>query len=217
MPALTVFRADVKREADLGDTAENTDLDPVINDCCSELYDLLTTSFEDYNLTSSDLVVTAGNKAVALPATFYKARGVDDLASPTSPRALPRFEWADRNRVGKKCYAIAGANLEIRPADGAPGSYRLWFAPLYVDMVADADTFAAPNRWEQLAVLEAAARFRSIQQLDASALTARAERVRARIEQAAKHRDAGEPGKARDVRSARRSLRQLEAFDPEEF
>lgn len=198
MPTLSVMRADVIREGDLGDVVGNSDVDSILNDELSDLYELLVESFEDYSVTSSSLTITAGQSQVALPATFYKARAVDDPTS--ADPELPPFIWANRHRVGKKSYAIFGSNLLIRPTNLAPGAYTLWFVPQFTALSADGDTFAAPNRWHRLAVLNAAARFRAIQQLDSSQLEARAERVRARIEAAAKNRDAGNPQEVRDVR-----------------
>lgn len=217
MPTLAVMRADVLREADSSGLIDDADVNVLVNDAASELFDLLTQSFEDYSITSSDLTITAGTSSVALPATFFKGRGVDDLEDTNNPRELPRFGWQDRNRRGRKSYAIIGSNLQIRPTENAPGTYRLHFVPLYTDLSADGDTFTAPNRWEQYITHVAAARLREIQDLDSSQQVARAERIRKRIEEAAKQRDAGNPGKARDVKWRRRFGSQTEFADWEEW
>lgn len=194
------MRADVIREGDLADIVGSADVDPILNDELSALYELMVASFEDYSVTSAASNITAGQSSVALPATFYKARDLDDLRDAAHPVSLPRFEWADRNRVTTKSYAIVGSNLLVRPITLAPGNYTLHFVPQYTALVADGDTFSCPNRWHMLAVLNAAARFRAIQDLDSSQLEARADIVRKRIEAAAKQRDAGNPQVARDVR-----------------
>ncbi len=218
MPLLVTMRTAVLAEADSTGVVDSATVDSILNECLADLYDLLVASFEEYFVVpTGTLLISSGSSSVPLPVDFLKAKGVEDLAYATHPRDLPRFNWGDRNRRGmRKSYAIIGTNLEIRPADVAPGAYRLFYVPHYVNLSADDDDFTVPNNWHQLAVLNAAARVKELQQQDGSSLTARAERIRQRIEGAAKGRDQGEPQKVRDVRG-RRHLRQLEGYDPEPF
>lgn len=215
MPTLTVMQDEVKREADLGDSVSSADLTAVINEECAALHELMVDSFADYSITSTQLVVNANTDSVALPATFYKIRAVEDDAADDEP--LPRFNWEDRKRVGQISYAVLGSNLIVRPIQTTNRTYNVWYVPQYTALSVGSDTFTVPNQWHVLAVLNAAARFCTIQEKDATALTDRAERVRARIVASAAQRDAGDPGKARDVRVFGKGRLQFENRDLERF
>lgn len=214
MPTLTAMRTEVKREADLGDSVGNTDIDSVLNEELAGVHELMVDSFQDYSIISAPLTVLANTDSIALPATFYKVRSVEDDASDDEP--LPRFDWAERKRVGTISYTILGSNLIVRPTQTANRVYSVWYVPQYTVLVADGDAFTVPNQWHQLGVLSAAARFLDLLEKDSAAVTSRAERVRARIIASAAQRDAGDPGKARDVRG-KRYPRQLELRDEEIF
>lgn len=215
MPALSVMRTAVLAEADSAGVVDSSVVDSILNEELAALHDLLTESFEDYSITSGDVTVLANTDAIALPATFFKVRSVEDTANSAEP--LLRFNWENRKRVGRKSYTIFGGNLVIRPTEAVGRTYKVWYVPVFTALTADSDVFTAPNNWHQLAILNSAARVKGLQELSASDLTDRAEKVRKRIESAAKHRDAGEPAKVRDVRGGRRGLRQLEGHDPEPF
>ena len=213
MPTLTVMIAEVKREADLGDSVAESDITAVLNEECAALHELMVDTFEDYAITSAQVTVLANTDSIALPTTLYKIRAVEDDANDDEP--LPRFNWEDRKRVGRLSYAVLGSNLIMRPKQASAKVLNVWFVPQYTALVAGSDTFAVPNQWHVLPVLSAAARFCTIQEKDATALTERAERVRARIVASAAQRDAGDPGKARDVRGWRRGRLQTETEDRE--
>jgi hypothetical protein len=215
MPTLTVLQDEVKREADLGDSVSSADLTAVINEECAALHELMVDLFQDYSVTSGQVTVTANTDSIALPAAVYKVRAVEDDANDDEP--LPRFAWEDRKYVGELSYAVLGANLIVRPKQSANRTYNVWYAPQYTALSAGSDTFTVPNQWHTLAVLNAAARFCTILEKDASALTERAERVRQRIIASASQRDAGDPGKARDVHRRRRRLLNGIDFDREPF
>jgi hypothetical protein len=212
MPTLTVMIAEVKREADLGDTVAEADITAVLNEECAALHELMVDSFQDYALTSTQLTIDANTDTEPLPGAFYKVRAVEDDASDDEP--LKRFNWEDRKRVGRLSYCILGSNLIIRPIANVNRVFNLWYVPQYTALSSGSDTFTVPNQWHVLPILSAAARFCTIQEKDAQALTARAEAVRARIVAAASQRDAGDPGKARDVRG-RRAFKRQEFVDEE--
>jgi hypothetical protein len=92
----------------------------------------------------------------------------------------------------------------------------VWYVPQYTALSSGSDAFTVPNQWHVLPVLKAAARFMAIQEKDPSDLNARAEAVRARIVASAANRDAGDPGKARDVRGHRGPLNGF-SYDRERF
>jgi len=215
MPALSVMRTAVLAESDSTGVVDSSVVDSILNEELAALHDLLTDSFEDYSVTSGDLTVLANTDAIALPAAFYKVRSVEDTASSAEP--LTRFAWENRKRVSRRSYTIFGANLVVRPTEPVNRTYKVWYVPVFTALTADVDVFTVPNGWHQLAVLNAAARIKDLQQLGCVALVERADKVRGRIESAAKHRDVGEPGKARNVRFGRWFMRQLEHHDPEPY
>jgi hypothetical protein len=212
MPTLAVMRAKVKSIGDFGDTVANSEIDATLNDELSSLHELLANSFQDYAVTSTQLTIDANTDTEPLPATFFKARGVEDDASDDEP--LKRFNWEDRKRVGRLSYCIHGSNLIIRPIANVNRVFNLWFVPVYTELTADGDTFTCPNRWHRLAEFAAAATLMSAQEKDTSRIDAKADKVRGEIIAAASQRDAGDPGKARDVRG-RRTFKRQEFVDEE--
>lgn len=203
------MRANVKRHGDLGDIFANPDIDAMLNDELSDLHELLTDAFEDYSVTSTQKTVTANTDSVALPTDLYKLRGVEDDANDDEP--LPRFNWEDRKNVGELSYCVLGSNLIVRPKQSSNRVYNVWYVSVYTELTADGDTFTCPQRWHRLAELNAAARLLDSIERDTTELQAKADKVRQQIIASAAQRDAGDPGKARDVRS--RYGRPLNGFD----
>jgi hypothetical protein len=85
MPTLTVMIAEVKREADLGDTAAEADITAVLNEECAALHELMVDAFQDYSVTSGQVTMLADTDSIALPSATYKVRAVQ-LGGPQARR-----------------------------------------------------------------------------------------------------------------------------------
>ena len=102
---LASLQAQVRQRADMLASSFVTDdeLAEYINQSVAELYDLLVQTDEDFYTRGLEQTVTT--PAIALPADFYKLRGVDARVSGNEFRALERVEFgrSEERRVGKEC------------------------------------------------------------------------------------------------------------------
>lgn len=203
---LLVVRTAVRQMADMvGSTfCSDTEIDGYINRAYGELYDLLVEKFgEEFNLSTSTSATVADQNDYALPATFYKLRGID-LSEGTDYVSLRRFALAERNtrKNGSNRdirYALAGANVRLIPAPPAGRTIRFWFVPAYTTLTVDADTFDGINGWEEYVIVDAAIRCLQKEESDVSVLFAQKQALKQRIEAAASSRDSGSPRRVLDV------------------
>lgn len=102
------LRAEVRQRADMVNSAFVTDfeVDRCILQSCSQLYDEMCATGEDYFIKYVDIPAAAGgfydfagyNASDGLPATdVYQVRGVDAVYSGNCTVNLPRFNWEERN------------------------------------------------------------------------------------------------------------------------
>jgi hypothetical protein len=173
-----------------------------VNDSVKELYDLLTTTFQGYAVTSTDFAVASGN-TITLPADFYKLLGVDQVvALPDQLASLPRVQFADRNS-GKSGYDLRGSTLVLFPYAAAAGhSYRLHYVPTPTALAADADTLDGLDGYDELVVLDVALKVCAKSGEDASIFGAQKAAMLDRVLSSAHSRDAGEPPHTTDLHGA---------------
>ena len=202
MPTLLVMRTAVLREADLQlGQVDATDVDAILNEELAALDELLIEVYQGWRVTSATVTISAGADSASLPATFFQAVDLEDIATPTSPRSLERIEFMERNNPSRLGWYVYGLLLYVKPSASAPGSYRLWFVPSFTALALDADTYDVPNGFEQFAILGAAIRLKNMQELSASGLEERRKAVEARIQNAARKRQGKR--RVRDVRGER--------------
>lgn len=207
---LTQLRARVREAADMvgsgfvTDTA--TSLDAFINASADELWDILTTEFEDYAVSSTPLSVVASTGTYALPADFYKLLGVD-LSVNGEEYPLQEFTFRERHRYKAgdlsspelPMYRLEGSNLRLRPTPTAAYSGTLWYVPTRARLVNPADELVGVSGWEEFVVVGAAIKCLLKEESDASALMAEKAALKIRIEEAAAVRNPGAPARVVDV------------------
>jgi len=183
-----------------------------INGSYAELYDLLTTTFEDYYTIDTDLSITSGH-TVPLPADTYKVAGVSLRISTGTYIPMLKFNWNNRDikasatlsYLGRPMvqYRLVKDNLYITPTDCAVGTYKLWYIPTFTPLVADSDTTEAMQRWDDLIVISAAIKALSKEESDTKELFKEREEMIARIKASANNRDTGMPETIQDVNAMR--------------
>lgn len=207
------IRLRVRQKADMvnSDFVTDPELDSYINESYAELYDIITRSFEDYNLNDTDLIISTGDDEVALPTDFYKLVGVDRYDGSTDYYPLKKFNWSKRNaNSGGRYlravygsydvrYRIMGDNLKINPREQAPATYKLWYIPLFTPLVDDADTVNGYNGWEYYIVLDAAIKCLDKEESSTTKLERKKKELLERIEEMAANRDADQPETVQDV------------------
>lgn len=185
----TEFRTRVRQRADVvsDNHVSDTELNDIINESITENWDLLVSCAPpDFYASSTNVSVTSGTSAYALPSDFYRLRAVQVQEATDEYRPLGPIQEAEIQR-----YRTPNTTATVRIR-------YIHAAPL---MTSDASTFDGVNGWGELAVLNAAIDVLNKRGQDPSALMAKRDRFVERIRLNVT-RDAGEPPRIR--RASRR-------------
>lgn len=205
-------RADMVNSQFISDAELNT----YINMGMLELYDMLVQANEDYFTTSTNLTISAGSNTAALPATFYKLRGLD-FSLNGSYVNVPLFNFQDRNRASSRNiwsnllgdgrrYRVFADNIMIQDIDNAAGSYRAWYIPSLSYLVNTSDTLPASLSkfgWDEYIVLFAAERMLSKEESDTAEVRAQRGELANRITAMSTDRQVDQSEQIADVQSNR--------------
>ena len=203
----------VRRRADQENSEFVTDdeLTDYLNRGLSELWDIIVTSFQHYSVATEEYT-TPSTTAFTLPGDFYKLIGVDFTASGTSYATRVRpYEFQHRNTyqspllvasgLNSIMYQLVGDEFKVIPDDSPPaGTVKLWYvptAPQFTD-VEDVVGGITPG-YEDYAVTFAVIQTKAKEESDIAFEVSNLERLKLRIEQAARRRDAGETKSIVDV------------------
>jgi hypothetical protein len=140
-----------------------------INSGFMELYDIVVGAYEDYFTTSTTATISSGS-SFALPAAFYKLRGIDYAITGDAYLNVPQYNFNDRNRQlywtyssrgndSVRRYRLIADNVEITPEDRSSGTYRIWYVPAATALSSGSDTIPtalSKAGWEEYIVLYAA-------------------------------------------------------------
>jgi hypothetical protein len=210
---LATLREQARARADMKDSGfiSASELDFYINSEIQELYDLLTTKFEDYYLISTNSTVLAGTDNVALPSDFYKLRGIDIEVAPGQFISAKRFTFQERNlqtnpliypyfQQNTYFYQIRGNTLYFLNGNNqAPLNIRIWYVPVAAKLVNASDNFDGINGYEEYVIVGTAMRMLQKEESDVSVLFNAKQLMKKRIEETAANRDVGLPSKVTDV------------------
>jgi hypothetical protein len=208
---LQVLRDQARARADMQNSGfiADTELDFYINSEIQELYDLLTTTFEDYYVTSSPFTVAANVSTVNVPSDFYKLRGVDIEVSPGSYSTAIPFMFQERNRLSNPLlypnyeqnlvmYRLRGQQLSFTGSQGGFNG-QMWYIPVFTKLINASDTFDGINGYEEYVIVGAAIRMLQKEESDTRVLLAIKQDLRQRVENSAANRDAGTPERVTDM------------------
>lgn len=222
MPAKTVadIITDVRNRTDTAQSQfiTDTELLSYINSAAGELYDILTSTSEDYQVSSADVTlassdILAGTNFIPLPSGTTKLRGLDRLFGGTWLTCY-RHEMASRNAwswpsynppIGyiTTWYRIQGSNIYLVPPQTAAGQYRIWYVPDYVALlIGDSlPSYMATSSWYEFIIAAVCSKVLQKQDLDNSSFEVQKQQQQARIIDAAVPRDTGGVRRAVDTRS----------------
>lgn len=211
---LIQLRTRVRERADMvGSTfVSDTELNGYINSSYQELYDKLVEAVQDYNITQFDFTIASGNTQ-AVPAAFYKVRGIDDLSSVPS-KTVRKFNFNERNdyayppvtvspssEFSDVTYRLIGNNLLFLPAELAPRSYKLWYVPVPTALSGDSDTADGIQGWNEYVVVDAAIKCLIKEESDVGELLRAKKGLNDRIDNMKHDRDQSQPEKVARVRN----------------
>lgn len=141
-------RADMQHSFFIGET----ELKGYINASYKELYDVLTSRFEDYYSEREVFTLTSGNTH-PLPDDFYKLRGMDLQIADQAWVTMDKFNFNDRNAINNATvwpfyyvynyqvmYRVMADNIEFLPIQNALQTYRLWYIPKAQDLAEGVDS-----------------------------------------------------------------------------
>lgn len=179
-----------------------------INQSYFELYDLLTTVYEDYFLAPVFSFVTDGTtQNYPLPPNFYKLMGVD-LGLDNSQNAwvtVQKFDFIRRNDyvypnisstflgVFNMRYRLMGSLLHFIPTPSSNQTVRVWYIPRIVQLLMDTDAVDGVSGWTEYIAVDAAIKALQKEESDVTILMAEKQMLIDRINSSAMNRDAGQP------------------------
>jgi hypothetical protein len=194
-----------------------------INQSAFELYDLLTTVYEDYNIAPVVSILTDGSQQYDLPngsnytaaPALYKLIGVDvGIANATNGWVtLKKFNFISRNRyvfpqitstylgVFNMQYRIVGDKIMFIPTPQAGQTIRLWYIPRMTSLLQDTDVLDGVSGWTEYIIVDAAIKALQKEESDVSALMAQKQMLTERINASAQNRDAGQPDTISNTRT----------------
>jgi hypothetical protein len=158
---------------------------------------------------------TTGNTITPRP--FYKLLGVDLSINPVNNAyvTVNKFNFIDRNKyiypnsasaiygVFNLAYRVMGSNIEFIPTPSANQTIRLWYVPRLVELLQDTDTTdTGISGWLEYVIVRAAKYALDKEESDTTKLDQQILFLKARIEESAANRDAGQPDTVSNTRGA---------------
>jgi hypothetical protein len=120
-----------------------------LNASLGAFYSLITTTYEDYNLTRYLATISTGNQ-IPLPPDFMKLRAVD-FGSPGMWTTVFGYNLQERNRqnnpianmvvpfgnLAARRVRAMGNKLYVEPEQLASGQYQIWYTPSFTSLTSD--------------------------------------------------------------------------------
>lgn len=207
---LTEIRSQARDRADMQNSSfvSDAELTKYVNSSIAELHDLLIAGGEsDYYLLSTTFNTVASTETYALPAAFYKLRGVDVQSGGDWISVRP-FNFNERNSSLSAAYnlsgldfryRLAGSNILLSPPPSGVNTVKLWYTPVATKLTADSDTLDDVNQFAEYVITDAAIKMLQKEESDVSVLLAQKADLRKRIENMVANRDAGQPESISDI------------------
>lgn len=208
---LLQIKTQARQRANMEQSQFVTDAELVtyINSSIAELHDLLVATYgPDYYIESHSFATVSDTQDYALPADFYKLKGVDILISGDDYFSLRPFNFNERNRnqevsdiLGAPSlrYRLVGSNIRFSPTPSAAHTVKLWYVPTATALAVDGDTYADVNGYVEYVITDVAIKMLQKEESDVSVLSAQKMDLRKRIENMAQNRDAEQPESISDI------------------
>lgn len=178
-----------------------------INQSAYELYDLLTTVYEDYNIEDTTFITDGSTNRYDLPNDFYKLMGVDcGLSGSNNARVtINKFDFIQRNQyvypnvtstyfgVFNLRYRIVGNSIMFIPTPSAGQYITVWYVPRFQTMLKETDMLEGVSGWVEYVICDAAIKALQKEESDVTVLMLEKQMLKQRIEESAMNRDAGQP------------------------
>lgn len=203
-------RARIRADAVANLFFTDSEIDQYLNVALGELHDMLVLKFEDYYVSSVEFSLVNDKSRYSFDEiglnNLYKCLGVDVTDSGSTLR-VHRFSFPERNRynssegiVGRGGYAdyqyqLQGDALSFIPSPNTTSTVKVWYVPSFSPLENDDDEINSSimSNWEEFAILSAVYKMKEKEELSTTVIERELAALRARVDQAASNRDAGEP------------------------
>lgn len=203
-------RSRQRSDMETSDLVSDSELNGYINSSIAELHDLLVSAYgADYFLSEHSFTTGPSTTDYALPADFYKLKGVDVRIQNNNWFSVRPFNFNERNRnqdltwgllTGPSIrYRLMGSNLKFSPAPDTTYAARIWYVPKATVLVADSDSYDDLNQYAEYVVVDAAIKMLQKEESDVSVLMTQKAALKRRLEEMAGDRDVGQPGTVSDI------------------
>lgn len=181
-----------------------------INGSIAELHDLLIAAYDnDYFITEYTFNTVSGTDSYALPADFYKLRGIDSKIGTDQWFTLQPFNFNERNSKNDLVaylaygnnfrYRIMGSEVVFSPVPQGIYSIKLWYIPVATKLTSDSDTLNDLNQFSEYVIVDAAIKMANKEEADVSVLAAQKAELKRRIEVMAQNRNADKSESISDI------------------
>lgn len=198
------LRDHIRQSADMENTkfVSDAELNRMIDDATSELYDLIISCYNDVYEAEYDFTTTSGQQDYDLPTDFYKLNDLVRVESNGLEQTVFPYTRKDRGRVSTDfypttglqtgvSYRLKGNSVRLYPTPSSSSvSLRMYYTPQVRLMTKDTDTFGygiVPG-WQKFIELSCAVDCIIKDMLDPQPLMARKMEVATRIKTMAQDR-----------------------------
>jgi hypothetical protein len=142
-----------------------------LNNAIEDTWNILTRARPDYYTKEQAPSTVAGVATVALAPDFYKLRKVEINVGADRPLKMSAINLNETHRISSsglpRWYRLQGSNLTLYPTPAAVYAMRVFYLPIFADLVNDADTFDGINGFEEHAIIGAVYKIKIREQMPA--------------------------------------------------
>jgi hypothetical protein len=170
-----------------------------------KFYNLITTLYEDYNVSSTDYTTVADTEEYDLPTGFLKVRLVELYGVTPRPLTLRAWTLSEKNRLSYTVlgypvrFATYGNKLRLMPAPRGPYQVRLWYIPTATAITATSQSVEVYNGFDEYIALDMAIRALMKEESNTDRLERERDRMERMLEETMRGRDAGQPRMMTDI------------------
>lgn len=182
-----------------------------INEAYAEYYGIITTIYEDYNISVANIDTVDGANMYNLPSNLFKLNGIDYSQDGQTWISLDSFTFGERNSIPPTFYAdnfstncryrIVGDTIVFLPTPPVGKTIRLWYTPTSPILTTDTQLIDGINGYEDLIIAEVGVKIMIKSEQDPGPFIGAKKSAMRRIQEEAPNRDLGKPAKVTDSRN----------------
>jgi hypothetical protein len=194
-------RADMENSSFISDAEWLT----YANNSYRKFYNLITTLYEDYNVSYYDYTTVADTEEYTLPTGFLKVRLVELYGVTPRPMTLREWTLTEKNRLAYSVtgypirFSLYGNTLRLMPPPNGPYQVRLWYIPTATDITSSSQTIEVYNGFDEYIAIDMAIKARTKEESDIQALLVERKEMETMLEETLRGRDAGTPRTMTDL------------------